>query len=508
MMKHPKPKHRFRDTLTLLITIALGTGLSACTDPPPNKTLLKLDTELRAVIESAGLAGDPTLGRTLPSINDPLPQLGKKLFFSKALSGDKDVACASCHHPFLGGGDAMALPVGVDAENPNVLGPDRVHSRRGEDHDGGPTVPRNSPTTFNVGMWDKYLFFDGRVESLGKTPGVNGADGKGIRTPDMYRRTADPNAGPNLVVAQARFPVTSEEEMRGFSTFDTDAYNDDVRRRLAQRLGDYGEGKGELGRTTWLQEFQQAFNSQAEARRLVTFDNIVLAIGEYERSQVFVDTPWKAYVKGDPSALTVEAKRGALLFFRDASSGGAGCVMCHKGDFFTDEEFHVLAVPQFGRGTEAGFGDEDLGRYHGSLEDEDMYAFRTPTLLNVGVTWPYGHTGAYQTLQGMIRHHLNVEKAVAEFDYAKLDPIIQKRHARAYTQRALDMLKKQRAEGKTTIKDVELNDQQVADLVSFVHALTDPCVKSRKCLAPWTPDEKERDPDGHRLVAIVETKRN
>ncbi|MDJ0919320.1 MAG: cytochrome c peroxidase, partial [Woeseiaceae bacterium] len=63
------------------------------------------------MIAAQGLTGDPTTGRDLPSINDPLAQLGKLLFFSKSLSGDFDTACASCHHPALGGGDGLALPV-------------------------------------------------------------------------------------------------------------------------------------------------------------------------------------------------------------------------------------------------------------------------------------------------------------------------------------------------------------------------------------------------------------
>jgi len=37
---------------------------------------------------------NPALGRELPSIDEPLSQLGRKLFFSKSLGG---ADCASCH---------------------------------------------------------------------------------------------------------------------------------------------------------------------------------------------------------------------------------------------------------------------------------------------------------------------------------------------------------------------------------------------------------------------------
>ena len=57
------------------------------TDPPVTPPDSVLDTELRALIAEHNLTGDPSLGRVLPQVDDPLVQLGKKLFFSKALGG-------------------------------------------------------------------------------------------------------------------------------------------------------------------------------------------------------------------------------------------------------------------------------------------------------------------------------------------------------------------------------------------------------------------------------------
>ncbi|HJP36572.1 MAG TPA: cytochrome c peroxidase, partial [Gammaproteobacteria bacterium] len=70
--------------------------------PPPPSTA-PLDIELFQLITALGLTGDPAAGRDLPSIDDPIPQLGMKLFFSKSLGGGFDTACVSCHHPLLGG---------------------------------------------------------------------------------------------------------------------------------------------------------------------------------------------------------------------------------------------------------------------------------------------------------------------------------------------------------------------------------------------------------------------
>ena len=172
-----------------------------------------VDEALKAVILDAGLTGDPAAGRDIPTIDDPLAQLGMQLFFSKALSGDQDTACVSCHHPFLGGSDELTLPIGVAAEFPDLLGKGRTHSSIAHGFDGGPTVPRNSPTTFNLALWDQVLFHDGRIESATKIAGTNGADGQ-TRTPDVPFGQIDPAMPPSLAAAQARSPVTSPEEMR------------------------------------------------------------------------------------------------------------------------------------------------------------------------------------------------------------------------------------------------------------------------------------------------------
>ena len=101
----------------------------------------------------------------------------------------------------LGGGDGLALSIGVGADEPDLLGPGRTHP------DGDFTVPRNAPTTFNLALWEKGLFWDSRVENL---------EGGGIRTPDTEYGSADAEAGDTISAAQTRFPVTSAEEMRGF----------------------------------------------------------------------------------------------------------------------------------------------------------------------------------------------------------------------------------------------------------------------------------------------------
>ncbi|MCP5326187.1 MAG: cytochrome-c peroxidase [Oceanospirillaceae bacterium] len=478
-------------------------GSSGCVFDKDNKSANKTDTQLRELISDAGLTGNPAAGRDIASILDPKAQLGMQLFFSKALGGDQDSACVSCHHPALGGGDGLSLPLGVGADNTDLLGPGRERSGSVL-----PNVPRNAPTTFNIALWDQVLFHDGRVESLSKIPGKNGSAGA-IRTPDSAPGTADSNAGANLTVAQSRFPVTSAAEMRGAS-FEFGNSNQTVRDHLAARLADTGAGSGELSTPDadgiagddWQAAFEEVYKGEADVANLISYARIADAIGAYENSQVFVDNPWKAYVEGDNSALSAAQKRGAMLFFRAADDGGAGCANCHRGDFFTDEKFHNIAMIQIGEGKGDGANnDDDFGRFRESKELKDKYAFRTPTLLNIEVTGPYGHAGAYNNLQDVIRHHLNPQNAIDDFfasaltwchNIAQLSEVADcdalYTHAEDNTRSALTLLTDLQDKGLSKLQNISLDNAQVEDLVAFMQALTDPCVKSTSCIGQWIPD--------------------
>lgn len=487
--------------ITQLVAVSLISFiLTACAVDEENISPL----HVRSVATVLGLTGDPTTNRTLPDISDSKAQLGMKLFFTMGLGGNQDTACVSCHHPSLVGGDRLSLPIGVNAEIKNLLGPGRTHSEalaiadNNSLYDGGPTVPRNSPTTFNIGLLDQAVFLDGRVESIGKTVGLNGNDGYGIMTPDSPldtdgNRLADPNAGDNLPTAQSRFPVTSAEEMRGHS-FLVGGTNDEVRDALVSQLQTLGG---------WETEFAAAY----EGDTTISYARIAEAIGEYERSQIFVNTPWKAFLDGDDNAISEAARRGALLFMLPTRVNGANCLSCHRGDLFSDQQFHVLGIPQIGRGKGDGTtGTDDFGRFRVTANDADMYAFRTPSLLNVAETGPWGHTGAYTTLEAIVRHHLNPQAAFDNYDINQLEASIvssgQTDDIQENTQNALNTLAANRLARIPSIENVSLTDEQVGYLVEFLKTLTDPCVTNRDCLAPWIPDTSGSGPDGLQLNAV------
>ena len=473
-----------------LVLLGIILGVTGCGNDD-----LKHDKELKSIIKAKQLTGNPFKGKNLPNIMDAKSQLGMHLFFSKSLGVNRDSACVTCHHPMLGGGDDLSLPIGVGAVNPDLLGKGRLHSSLASSYNGGPLVPRNAPTTFNIAGWNKVLFHDGRIETLSPSS---------ISTPDSGYLVEDLLATKNLASAQSRFPITSLEEMKGFAS--SDKTNNDTRRYVASRIGGYGEGRGELEYTNyWLTKFQIAFNKpKGLPEELITEQNIALLLGEYENSQVFIDTPWKDYIEGDDFAISSFAKEGALLFFKSKEEGGVNCVSCHKGDFFTDESFHNIAMPQFGQGKGNGDdGVEDFGRFLVTEKEPDKYAFRTPTLLNVEMTGPWGHTGAYTSLESIVRHHLNPKLAIENYDFKQLfQPGLQHLDKlKENTLKAISLLEEDQKLGKKTLSNMKLNDKEVKSLVAFLETLTDSCVKDKECLSKWVPFAQE-DPNGDQLDAV------
>lgn len=458
----------------------LAALLAGCSGEPPGE-------ELRSTLEKRGVSPRPVAHIPVNDIDDPISQLGRSLFFSTQLSGNGDVACVSCHHPLLGGGDDLSLPIGIDATEPEKLGSWRQLDQEKSvghtpGHRGPANVPRNSPTTFDSGYYRTVLFWDGRV----RLDSVS--DDGSVVTPDSLFATPDPQAIPNdLVFAQSRFPVTSAEEMLGFDH--RHANNTAIREGLERRLKSAGEGKD----SAWLPAFREAFSQPTgDADDLITFSHISRALTAYQRSQDFVNSPWAAYVEGDDSALSERQKRGALLFYRGSEDGGESCASCHAGAFFTDEQFYNLAVPQIGTGKDKL--DNDYGRVRVSRHTDDKYRFRTPHLLNVAETAPYGHSGAYESLLKMVWHHIDPQGSVADFDFS-LQHLRQFEgvqgeaiypYSRENTERALKT-----AGENGDLPDLRYSREEAELLVAFLESLSDPCVKSASCLTPWLPDGDE-----------------
>lgn len=533
---------KLKNVLVVLVLGSSTVGLTACDsdiNDQKNKTIDNaatvndVDTQLRELLTNKAIEVFPTSISDMPSeitgdipvgipaITDPMAQLGKELFFSKALSGNFDTACVSCHHPLLGGGDALAVSIGVDAKDPDWLGPGREHKNNEFN------IPRNAPTLFNIALWQNSMFWDSRVEKLVV------ATGHALRTPESQIGHPDMNTVNDMLAAQSFFPVTSVDEMRG-EHFQFGMANDAVRLHLAARLGGYGVGAKEIQHNPWPARFAEVFAAELavdnngdadnvqndtagsyEAKPLLTrieYEHIALALSAYQKSQVFVNNPWQAYVNGDNSAINDAAKQGAILFFTEKAAGGAGCAACHSGAFFTDEQHYVSGSPQIGEGKNNGPDeDDDFGRARETRQLADKYKFRTPTLLNLAVTAPYFHAGSAATLAEAIQQHAQpkeyAENYFKETRWCEVPPFASHPdcselfpNAKRNTQYALDALNVLAVQPEAQMTPA-LSTQQIQNLVAFLNTLTDPCVLDKACLEPWLLDESE--PESMQLLKAV-----
>jgi len=163
-------RHHYRAMPFLLLILLTLAACGGGSETIMSENLTQTDNQLRKLILSKNMVGNPIALLNTPDISSKTAQLGMRLFYSKSLGGNRDSACATCHHPLLGGSDALSLSIGTEAQDPDLLGPGRLHASHAAHFDGGPTAPRNAPTTFNLAGWDSVLSHDGMVESLAKTP--------------------------------------------------------------------------------------------------------------------------------------------------------------------------------------------------------------------------------------------------------------------------------------------------------------------------------------------------
>ena len=167
--------------------------------------------------------------------------------------------------------------------------------------------------------------------------------------------------------------------------------------------------------------FQTAFQQPANML------NIGVALAQYQQSLVAGNTAFDRYhYAADKTALSPQAIEGLALF-----QGKAGCVTCHSigRDYalLTDQKLHntgvgyqasmartrdpvkVILAPgvttELDPAVVASVGEQkpnDLGRYEVTLNPDDRWKIRTPTLRNIALTAPYMHNGEFLSLMDVI----------------------------------------------------------------------------------------------------------
>jgi len=117
---------------------------------------------------------------------------------------------------------------------------------------------------------------------------------------------------------------------------------------------------------------------------------------EYERSLVTPSSPFDRYLRGDPQALSPEAKRGFGLF------KSYGCASCHQGMAIGGNVFERFGVLRDFFADRGHFSEADLGRFNVTAREQDRFVFRVPSLRNVALTAPYFHDGSAPTLEAAV----------------------------------------------------------------------------------------------------------
>src|SRR5690349_10890376 len=101
--------HRY-STLYMLLLLVAACGGETTTDGGGTTTRPPtLDGQLRATLKQWGAVPIGAVNGQDAALVD----LGKSLFFDKELSGNRDVACATCHSPLNHTADALSLSIGT-----------------------------------------------------------------------------------------------------------------------------------------------------------------------------------------------------------------------------------------------------------------------------------------------------------------------------------------------------------------------------------------------------------
>lgn len=417
---------------------------------------LSLDVQLRESLRTWGLVLPIT---EIPPQNPALVDLGRALFFDKALSGNRDISCGTCHDPVAHAGDGLSLAVGTGGTG---SGPGRLPAP------GQAFVPRNAPSLLNQAILFPYVFWDGRLVEF-NAPG------------DSSLGVTFPSGLSGIVAKQAMLPVLNRTEMRG-KPGDRDRFGNvnelaqfpdsaaaEIWAAVMKRLLSINEYAAKFaaafpGFSTGQLGFQQAANAIA-----------VFELDAFTRTGSSFDR----FMRGASRAMTDEAKRGGILFF-----GRALCVQCHSGPLLGGQQFANIGIPQLGPGVGRAApldkGRGELFQVPPNQRGPYEFAFRVPPLRNVELTAPYMHNGAYPTLEAVVRHYTNADSALKSYDVTQLHPALRgSYHGDPATVSAIQQTMDFRVR-----QGIRLTPTEQIQVVAFLKSLTDPAAHDLSAIVP------------------------
>jgi cytochrome c peroxidase len=280
-------------------------------------------------------------------------ELGRLLFWDPILSGEKDIACATCHHPDFAYADGRDLARGTGSVG---LGPARADVSKGRI----PIVKRNAPTVLNVA-------FNGLDEDRGRRRGM----GVPLLESVNHARAAMLwDSRIRSLELQAVEPLKAREEMRGDAYSEADAVDHVIARLRA------------------IPEYVTLFENAFGAGTVIDAQHYGAAMAAFERTLIAMNSPFDRFRAGEFDALTEQQRRGMETF------DDVGCDRCHEGPMLSDFDLHAEGVRENPKLAEPDAGTR-------------RFRFRTPSLRNVALTAPYFHNGMLRTLEDVLRHYDN-----------------------------------------------------------------------------------------------------
>jgi cytochrome c peroxidase len=190
--------------------------------------------------------------------------------------------------------------------------------------------------------------------------------------------------------------------------------------------------------TSYLDQFTRAFGND-----MVTSERIALALEQFMLTLISTRAKFDSVMQAT-ATYTAAEQRGRDLFFKEfdpiSASTGGECFHCHGGPNFTNDRYM-----NNGLDTDAEFTDG--GRFLVTNNPRDRAKFKTPSLRNVALTAPYMHDGRFTTLEEAVQHY---NTSVKQSSTAKF--ILQY---------------------NLQLGGLRLTDQDVQDIVAFLHTLTD-----------------------------------
>lgn len=297
--------------------------------------------------------------------------IGKELFESTSISLNAEISCSTCHIKQFGLSDGLPNSVGIGADGESF---ERFRS-------GGQIIPRNSLSLLGSGsVGYKSFFWDGRVIDNGEaimSPFSNDLPS----TDPLVVAIHLPAAEIRETIAEDLFVASHKTESTNSATKIYSAITDKLKK----------EEKDLMLRLSEVKKID--FNE-------LSFADVATSIASMIRYEFrLTESKFSRFMKNE-QVLTEGEIEGALLFY-----GKGRCSSCHNGPYFSDFDFHTIAMPQAGFGKN-GFG-VDYGLYNSTFNPKDLYRFRTPVLHNVTKTAPYGHSGSLYNLSDAIISHVD-----------------------------------------------------------------------------------------------------